>query len=108
MTAFEIPVIVRQPLTPVQVGRLRELGCQRVTLLDDSLPHQIRLTWLKRDGHGSTHHIAVSCTCLRIRRPRGPDGWEPIEARPCWQPGEAIERWRQHVAEAEAGAGVAL
>lgn len=108
MTGFEIPVIVRKPLTPDQAGRLRELGCHRVTPLDDSPAHQIRLTWLKRDGHGSTHHIAVSCTCLRIRRPRGPDGLEPIEARPSWQPGEAIERWRQHVAEAEACAGVAL
>jgi len=44
--------------------------------------------------------IAVSCNCLKVAGPRGHLRYEPIEARLLWQPGEAIEVWRQHVAEA--------
>jgi hypothetical protein len=58
----------------------------RVTLQDDSLPHQIRLFMIG-------HEIAVSCNCLR-----GVDGgwmYAPIEVRGCWETAEALGAWRR-------------
>ncbi len=82
-----------QTLTPEHVKFLIEHGLRRVLRWDDEAEHQVRLSIQHR-----TQHIAVSCSC----RPNPNGGWEPLEARPSWQPGEAIARWRQHVAEAEA------
>lgn len=96
MTGWEIPVIVRHPLTADQVARLRELGCHRVTLRDHGLPHQIVMGLLPH-----THLISVSCTCMGAKGLRGAVRYEPIEVRACWHPGEAIARWKRHIAEGD-------
>ena len=61
---------------------------------DDSLPHQIRI-FLVSGGPG----LAVSCNCLRTGQ-----GFEPIEVRKRWEPGEAPAVWRAHLAGTEAAA----
>ena len=85
-----------KPLTDVQLAYLIDNGYRRVTRRDESLPHQIILNFYK--GGGRKQLIGVSCNCMpeigrskRIYR-------QPIEARSSWQPGEAMECWREHVA----------
>ena len=65
----------------------------RITMRDDTLPHQIRLIF--KPGAKVTN-IAVSCTCM------GSPGVyrHVIESRDRWDdPGEPITVWRRHVAE---------
>ena len=68
---------------------------RRVTMRDDSLPHQIVIFALS-----SSSKIAVSCNCLR-----GIDGtrahYSPLEVRYRWEPGEPMAIWRAHVAALE-------
>jgi hypothetical protein len=84
-----------QALTPEHVRYLMDNGLRRILRPDDSLPHQIRLSM-----HPRSQHIAVSCTCRRKQQPQG--GYDPIEVRGCWQPGDAIAVWRAHASAAEA------
>jgi len=65
----------------------------RVTMRDDTLPHQIRLSL-----RSTTGKIAVSCTCLRIGR--NDYDYEPIEIRPRWDADEAKAVWRAHIVAA--------
>ena len=60
---------------------------------DDSLPHQIRIVLAPGGG------LSVSCNCLRTGQ-----GYEPLEVREQWEPGEAPAVWRAHLAQAEAAA----
>ena len=60
---------------------------------DDSLPHQIRIV-CGRDGG-----LAVSCNCMRTGQ-----GYEPLEVREQWEPGEAPAVWRAHLAVTQAAA----
>jgi hypothetical protein len=63
---------------------------------DDTLPHQIRLTFRRRD------RIAVSCTC----RATGHD-YKPLEVRSRWDAAEAQAVWRAHLAAPELHADAA-
>ena len=61
---------------------------RRVTLRDDTLPHQIRI---KYDVTAGTHRLVVTCTCLAIlARQSRFDSHEPMEI------------WRAHMAEVAA------
>lgn len=67
---------------------------RRVTMRDDSLPHQIRLTFTG----DSVQRIAVSCTCRMTRGNIAGPG--PLEARERWDdPSEPLRIWARHVAE---------
>ena len=80
--------IERRGITPAPPRR------PRVTWLDPDASHQIRLMYV-----GSA--IGVSCTCQAHWSPHHKivTGYQPIEARGRWDPGEALARWRQHVNE---------
>lgn len=69
----------------------------RVTMRDDTLPHQIRLTFCVPS---TVTHIAVSCTCMATGHgSAGGPSYRPIEARGRWDdPGEPMAIWRQHLA----------
>lgn len=86
-------------------GALRDKEPERkgwkITLRDDSLPHQIRLSYLTPAG-GGTVELAVSCNCRRVKHPQGAPGYEPLESRTRWEPDEPIEVWRRHMAEVTA------
>ena len=60
---------------------------------DDSLPHQIRIDLAPGGG------LAVSCNCLRTGQ-----GFEPLEVREQWEPGEALEAYWAHLSRREAAA----
>ncbi len=67
----------------------------RVTLRDDSLPHQIRIFKLN-----ATTKIGVSCTCRATSGyGAGTSHYGPLESRVLRQPGEAIAVWRKHYAQ---------
>jgi len=54
---------------------------------DDSLPHQIRLTF-------SGPYICLSCNCQRARTHRGQVVYPPIvPPRTRWEPAELIDAW---------------
>jgi hypothetical protein len=78
-------------------GKEPERKGWKITLRDDSLPHQIRISLMP----GGSGLIAVSCNCLRVPVPGTPK-YEPIEARTRWEPDEPIELWRKHMAEVDA------
>lgn len=82
----------------ISSGTLRGIKPERrgwkITLRDDSLPHQIRISLMP----GGSGLIAVSCNCLRVPTD-GAARYEPIEARSRWEPDEPIELWREHMAE---------
>lgn len=66
-----------------------------VMLRDDSAAHQIRIGLA-----GGSHLISVSCTCRATGGVgNGTRHYRPLETRSQWNPGEAPERWRQHMAE---------
>ena len=65
---------------------------RRVTMRDDTLPHQIRIGFAP-DGN---HLLAVSCTCRDYR--------EPLEMRASFEPDEPMLIWRAHVAVMEEAA----
>ena len=72
----------------------------RVTMRDDSLPHQIRLTFAYLRG---TQAIAVSCTCRATgyASKAGPS-YRPLAKRTRWgDPAEPMRIWRKHMAEVE-------
>lgn len=76
-------------VTPIRPGR-------RITLRDDTLPHQIRI-YLHTASAGK---IAVSCNCKLGELGR----CEPLEVRTRWEPYEPMEVWRAHMAEVDSGA----
>lgn len=83
-------------------GKEPERKGWQITLRDDSLPHQIRLSYSTPPG-GGTMEIAVSCNCRRIRHQQGgAPGYEPLESRTRWEPDEPIEVWRRHMAAVNA------
>lgn len=92
-----------QILTGEQARFLADNGLVRVPRLrDPDLPHQPLMLLVQ-----GSQHLAVSCNCMRTRgdgRSLKGSGYEPIEARACWQPGEAIARWREHLDGTEATA----
>lgn len=68
---------------------------RRVTLRDDRLPHQIRLTFT------ATAQVAVSCTCQATGH-SGTAGpvYRPIAQRDRWDdPAEPLRIWAAHRAE---------
>jgi hypothetical protein len=71
---------------------------RRITMRDETLPHQIVLFLVSCD-------IAVSCNCMR-----GIDGTSahcsPLEVRGKWEAAEAMAVWRAHVATASSAATV--
>ena len=74
----------------------------RVTMRDDRLPHQIRLTFTP----GKVQHVAVSCTC-RATGHSGAAGpsYRPLESRDRWDdPAEPMRIWRAHMDELEEAA----
>ena len=66
----------------------------RVNLEDAALAHQIVIL-------RTANQIMVSCNCLR--RPPPPGGGSPahtpLAVRTLWQPGQAVQCWRDHMAE---------
>jgi len=67
----------------------------RVTMRDDSLPHQVRLFFLGRPGPRHLW-VAVSCTCLR----ENGGSYRPLDARACWDdPDEPLRIWQAHYRE---------
>jgi hypothetical protein len=72
-----------------------------VSTLTDEIraEHQIRLTLLQ-GKYGCGQLIAMSCTCLAVRKPGGRRPWyEIIEARSRFPAAEAITAWRAWHAE---------
>jgi len=67
----------------------------RVTMHDDSLPHQIRLLFTSNPDRTRTGYIGVFCSC----RP----GLPLAAPRPRWDdPDEPMRIWRRHAEEAVA------
>jgi hypothetical protein len=66
--------------------RLRRPPAPRVTMRDDSLPHQIVIFLAEND-------LAVSCNCMR----RNGRHATPFAARTRWEPHEPIALWRAHM-----------
>lgn len=58
----------------------------KITLRDDSLPHQIRLSVTSAGTRNNL--LAVSCTCRKY----------PLDVRDRFEPHEPMEIWRQHMA----------
>ena len=69
----------------------------RVTLRDETLPHQIVILTVF-----PSNKISVSCNCLATRNKNGTLTHEPLGIRSQWEPGEAIALWRGHYAEVAA------
>jgi hypothetical protein len=69
------------------VRRLRRPPVPRVTMRDDSLPHQIVIFLAEND-------LAVSCNCMRRNGGRHA---APFAARTRWEPHEPIALWRAHM-----------
>lgn len=69
------------------VRALRRPPAPRVTMRDDSLPHQIVIFLAE-------NNLAVSCNCMR--RPGGRHA-APFAARTRWEPREPIALWRAHM-----------
>ena len=69
---------------------------ERITMRDDTLPHQIRLVFSYTT---STQAIGVSCTCRSTGRASGAGPfYEPFARRTRWDdPGEPLRIWRQHM-----------
>lgn len=89
-----------QILTPEQAQHLADKGLVRKPFLrDPAVPHQ-PLMLATTDGR-----LSLTCNCMRTSG-SGPSlkgaSYDVIEARACWEPGEANARWREHVGEAEA------
>jgi len=59
----------------------------RIVQTDPSLKHQI----VHRFTSG-TGGIIVSCNCLRTGQ-----SYTPLGTKQCWQPGEALQMWREHM-----------
>lgn len=68
---------------------------------DDSLPHQIRLTFAGAPSSAKqVVQIAVSCTCRRYGGNAAGPVYRPLEARDRWDdPGEPLRIWREHMDE---------
>ena len=64
---------------------------------DDTAEHQIRV-FMHSAEYAAAQRIAVSCTCLAIKRKTGgPTAYEPIETRSRWDAPEGLAVWRAHV-----------
>lgn len=90
-----------QTLTPEQAQFLADNDLVRVLRRDPDAAHQPLMLLT------SCSRLMLTCNCRRIRG----NGWSaasgvhlPIEIRSCWEPGEAVKRYRRHLDEAREAA----